>query len=230
MIGFLVSGYKSNLYIYSGAILTGILCQFIISYVSKKSKIKKDSITAITLTTMFALGLVLNKFILDSSLYTNKSGLGHFIFGQAASIQRADVYFVLIVSSIVLTIVLFFGRALKLQAFDPIHFALTGWPKNLIQFAFDLAITLTVVIGIQSVGVVMMSALIISPAIFAKALTNSFRKMLTFAIVINLICVCVGTYISLLLENPTGPWIIIVLSISCFVALAMGSKIFKTIR
>ncbi len=230
LIGFMFAGYKSNVHLYLGAVSTGLFSQFLISYLQAHSKLKKDSITAIVLTSLFALGLVLIKYVLDNPTYKNKSGLSHFLFGQAASIQYSDVLFITCISLFVLIIFFFFGRAIKALSFDPILFDLIGWSKTKINFVFDVTLTLTVIIGIQSVGVVLMSALIVTPAVIARALSNEFKKIAFISILANCTCVLLGTFISYQLENPTGPWIIISLSVVCFIALPIGSKLIKTIR
>lgn len=186
-IGFMLAGEKSNVYMYSGALFTGMLCQFTISYIHQHSKIKKDTLTALVLTTFFALGLVLNKFILGSRNFTNKSGLNHFLFGQAASMQEADLWFIGIASLLVVALIVFFGRALKALAFDPIQFEMYGWSKKTVQIFFDVTLTITVIIGIQTVGVVLMSALIITPAVIGRSLSHKFPRIIFFAILFNCI-------------------------------------------
>lgn len=227
-LGFMVSGYKSNLHLYIGAIIAGLVCQFLISYISSNTKIKKDSVTALVMTTLFALGLILSKYILSSSEYFNKSGLSNFLFGQVASIQKADLTIVASISLIIFLLIIFLGRALKTMIFDPIHFELIGWSKKWIQLAFDLTLTLTVVIGIQAVGVVLMSALIISPAVIARSFSNKFNVMILLAIIANTFCVLLGTYFSYKIQNPTGPWIIVILSIFSFISIPLGAKIIKS--
>jgi manganese/zinc/iron transport system permease protein len=164
---------------------------------------------------------------MDSHFYSNKSGLNHFLFGQAASIQRNDLYFILFVSVLLLTLLKIFNRALKLQAFDSTQFELIGWSKKTTNLCFDSALTLTVIIGIQAVGVVLMSALVITPAIFGRLLSNRFENIVRIAIVINVLSVCLGTYISLKLENPSGPWIILILSIVTFLTMIISKKTTK---
>jgi manganese/zinc/iron transport system permease protein len=226
-LGFMISGYKSNLHLYTGALVAGLVCQFLISYIFSTTKIKKDTITALVMTTLFALGLILSKYILSSSNYYNKSGLSNFLFGQVASIQKTDLIIVASISLLIFLLIIFLGRGIKTMIFDPIHFQLIGWPKKWIQFAFDLTLTLTVVIGIQAVGVVLMSSLIISPAAIARALSNKFSSMMFLAIVANILCVLLGTYLSYRIQNPTGPWIIILLSIFSFISIPLGLKLLK---
>lgn len=229
-IGFIVAGEKSTIYMYLGALLTGILCQLLISMVQSNSKIKKDAITAIVLTTLFALGLVLSKYILESPDYTNKSGLTNFLFGQAASIQKADLWFMGITTVLIVALIYFFGRALKTLAFDPTQFEIYGWSKPLVQLFFNITLTLTVIIGIRAVGVILMSALIITPAIIARSLSNKFGIIIAIAILVNIFSALLGTYLSFLYENPTGPWVIVVLSLIAFASISIGNKFLKTSR
>jgi manganese/zinc/iron transport system permease protein len=212
-IGFMIAGYKSNIWMYSCALLTGIACQYLIHLIVRQTKIKKDTATALVLTTLFSLGLVLSKYILDQANYQNKSGISHFLFGQAASIQRIDFYFIASISCLLFVGFSVFGRAIKAQAFDPIQFKVMGWPEGLVQWIFNLLICCTVIIGIQAVGVVLMSALIITPAVIARSFSNHFRSIVILAIVINCLCVWLSTYVSIRLNNPTGPWVIVTISL-----------------
>lgn len=224
-IGFMFAGTKESLALYVGALAFGIICQFLISKINQHSKLKKDPITAVVLTTLFALGLVLTKYILHSHQYTNKSGIKNFLFGQAASIQNYDLIFSAIVASIILVLIALFGRALKTLAFDPTQFQMYGWPKNTVKIFFDIILTLTVIIGIQAVGVVLMSALIITPAVIARSISHNFKKMFFIAISFNVMAALGGTFISYQFENPTGPWIIVVLSLISFVSIPVGGRI-----
>lgn len=221
-LGFILSGVKSPVYLYGGALVFGLICQFLISKINQYSKLNKDAVTAVVLTSLFALGTILADYIAGSKNLTDKAGIKNFLFGQAASIQTNDIYFIAFVTVIILVTVAIFGRGLKTLAFDPTQFKIYGWSENLVRFFFDFTLTLAVIIGIQTVGVVLMSALVITPAVCARALTNNFSKMIVIAILANLIAVLLGTYFSYHTENPTGPWVILVVSVLGFVSLPLG--------
>ena len=218
-IGFMLAGTKNPYFLYGGALIFGILCQFLISIIDQNSKLQKDAITAIILTSLFALGTVLSDYIANNSSYTNKSGINSFLFGQAASTQSNDVYFIAAITGVIILGALIFGRSIKVLAFDSVQFSMYGWPKARIQFVFDLLLTLSVIIGIQTVGVVLMSALIITPAVCARSITNNFRLMVIVSILINIIYAIVGNYVSYKLESAIGPWVIMISSLLCFTAL-----------
>ena len=226
-IGFMLSGSKSPLFLYGGALVFGLICQFLISKINQYSKLNKDAVTAIILTSLFALGTVLSDYISDNKSFTNKSGLKHFLFGQAASMQLSDLYFIGSITVIILITVFIFGRGLKTLAFDPTQFHMYGWSENLVRFFFDFVLTLAVIIGIQTVGVVLMSALVITPAVCARALSNHFNRMIGIAVLVNIVAVLVGTFWSYQTGAPTGPWVILILSILCFIALPSGKLIFR---
>lgn len=221
-LGFILSGTKSPLFMYGGALVFGIICQFLISKIDQYSKLNKDAVTAIVLTSLFGLGTILSDYISDNKNLTNKAGIKNFLFGQAASIQTNDIYFIGSITCVILIIVAIFGRGLKTLAFDPTQFKIYGWSENLVRFFFDLTLTLAVIIGIQTVGVVLMSALVITPAVCARALSNNFNRMIFIAVIVNIISVLLGTYFSYGTENPTGPWVILVLSIIGFISLPVG--------
>lgn len=218
VLAFMFTGEKDIWILFPGAFVAGWLGLLSIDLISKNSKIKPDTAIAIVLTVFFAIGIVLLTHVQQSN-YGNQSGLEAFLFGKAAAMLPADIaLFVAVDVALILLIVLTY-RYLKLYSFDPDFAKAIGLPVKLIQFILSSLTVLAVASGIQAVGVVLMAALIITPAAAARFFTGRLSHMIILAMVIGIISSVIGVYISsLALSMPTGPWIVMVLSIIAILA------------
>ena len=237
-IGFLFTGVKNPIYIITGGIISGGFAVYLVDWISRISRIKKDASIAITLSVLFSAGVILLNIIQHSG-NSNQSGLTDFLFGKAATIIESDLYVFGAIGAIVILIIILFYQHFKIALFD-IGFAKTiGLNEKLIQSLISGLIIISTAIGIQTVGIILMSALIITPASSALFWTNNFKK----SIILSGIFACsgsiAGVFISFLSSDmPTGPWIIVMLSsIALFSAffskkgiLTKKIKIFKNKR
>ncbi|MFT4770059.1 MAG: manganese/zinc/iron transport system permease protein [Cryomorphaceae bacterium] len=218
VLAFMVTGQKDIWILFPGAFVAGWLGLLSIDFISKYSKIKSDTAIAIVLTVFFAVGIVLLTHVQQSN-YGNQSGLEAFLFGKAAAMLPADItLFVVVDTALILLIVLTY-RYLKLYSFDPDFAKAIGLPVKGIQFILSSLTVLAVASGIQAVGVVLMAALIITPAAAARFFTGRLSHMIILAMIIGIVSSMMGVYISSLAEGmPTGPWIVMVMSIIAIMA------------
>ena len=161
----------------------------------------------------------------DPLLLRRAKGLSDFLFGKAAAITLSDLYSFGGVAVFVLLIVTIFYKQLVLVSFD-LHFAKTiGLNIKFYEFLLSILTVMAVAIGIQTVGVVLMAAMLITPATTARYWTDNLKKMLIIASVIGSISGVIGVFISYSVANmPTGPCIVLVFSIIAVLSIILSPK------
>ncbi|WP_128896292.1 metal ABC transporter permease [Longirhabdus pacifica] len=208
-IAFLLSGVKSIFLFMLGAMVMGIISTFIMSYITRKSRIKQDTAIAIILSVFFGLGIVLLTYI-QHNANGNQSGLDKFLFGQAATMIRSDVIVMAIISAILIVICTLFFKEFKLASFDAGFAKGLGYPVALIEQLIMFLIVIAVVVGIQAVGVVLMSALLITPAVSARYWTEKLGLMVFLSGLFGGVSGVIGTIISASGNNlPSGPLVVL---------------------
>lgn len=207
-LGFLVFG-RETLALMGGAALTGLMAVYAIRAIHSQSKIKQDAAIGIVLSVFFGFGIVLLTMITNGS-YSQSSGLDEFIFGQAASLVGADVQ-ILIGSAVVLLFLSFlFFKELKLLIFDPLFAGGIGLPIRFLNALLSSMVVLVVITGIQTVGVILMVALLITPAITARYWTDRLGVMAVLSGLIGGLSGAFGALLSSTISGlPTGPVIVV---------------------
>lgn len=204
-IAFMLSGVKSVGLFMIGAILSGMAATFGIHFITRYSRIKQDAALGIILTVFFGVGVVLMTKIQHSG-NGNQSGLDKYMFGQAASMMLSDVYLMGAVSIMLVLICALLFKEFKLVSFDPGFARGMGMKVGLYEQLLLLLTVIAVVVGIQAVGVVLVAALLITPAVAARYWTDTLGVMVVLAGVFGALSGVAGTLISSTLSNlPTGP-------------------------
>jgi manganese/zinc/iron transport system permease protein len=204
-IAFMLTGTKSIFFFLIGAIVAGVIATFMIGYITRNSRIKQDSALGIILTVFFGFGIVLLTQIQHSDS-GNQSGLDKFLFGQAASMVQSDVYTMTVISIILVALSILFFKEFKLLSFDPGFAKGIGLPTLILDQFIMLLIVTAVVVGIQAVGVVLMAALLITPAVAARYWTEKLHIMVVLSGIFGALSGFAGTMISTMAINlPTGP-------------------------
>ncbi|GIV35703.1 MAG: manganese transport system membrane protein MntC [Cyclobacteriaceae bacterium] len=223
-LGFILAGTKEPLWILAGAFLTGALSVYLIDFIVHNSHIKEDTAIGLVLSVMFGAGIVLLTAIQKTG-NAAQSGLDQYLFGRAAAINRQDLLVFGTTSVLIMALVIVFFRSFTLLAFDR-HFAhALGFNVKFIQFIQTTLIVLAVVIGIQAVGVVLMAAILITPAAAARYWCNSVKTMLWLSSAFGMISGLCGALISYAAPAmPTGPWIVVVASVIAFVSLLVAPE------
>lgn len=224
MIAFLLFNEKNFLILITGAYLSALLGALFINLIKATTRIKEDSAMGMVLAVFFGGGIVLLT-IVNRSSGGNKAGLDQFIFGQAASMIGSDVMMMSFLALLVTAVVIIGFKEWKLFLFDP-HFAkglklsITG-----MNVLYVILLVLTIVIGIQAVGVILMSALLIIPPVSARYWTHSFKKMMGLSAIFGGLGGAIGTTISTQGTSwPTGPFIVLTLGAIFITSLFFGSK------
>ncbi|GLI05787.1 hypothetical protein YDYSG_18170 [Paenibacillus tyrfis] len=204
-IAFMLTGSKSIFFFLLGAIVAGLAATFGIGYVTRNSRIKQDTALGIVLSVFFGLGIVLLTKIQHGGS-GNQSGLDKFLFGQAASMVLSDVITMAVVALLLTMICALLFKEFKLLSFDPGFAKGIGLPVAFLDQFMMFLIVVAVVVGIQAVGVVLMSALLITPAVSARYWTEKLGVMVALSGVFGALSGFFGTLLSGMANNmPTGP-------------------------
>ncbi|MFC4223497.1 metal ABC transporter permease [Lysinibacter cavernae] len=197
-----------------GALVFGGGAVLLIGFVRGKSEVKEDAAIGIVFTTLFALGLVL------ISIVPSQVDLTHILFGNLLGASVLDLWQVLIVAAVVLSIVLLKRRDITLFAFDPVQAHAIGLsPRRLNALLLGL-LALTVVVALQAVGVILVVAMLIIPGVTALLLTRRLSRMLLVAPTLASLCAVVGLYVSYYVNASSGGMVVLTQGILFFVVLA----------
>lgn len=226
---FLLTGTKNSIWLIISAFITGWLASIAIDQITAHSKIKQDAAIAIVASVAFGVGSFLLS-MLQHSGQAGQGGLKSFLLGSAATLLREDVVVLFYLSLIIIVVVALFFKAFVVVAFDRLFAQSIGLPVKKINFLFTSLMVLAIVIGIRTVGVVLMSAMLITPATTARFWTANIPYIMLFAMLIALFSSLAGTFISYIIPSmPTGPWIVLIMSLiaySSFLIVWCG-RIFK---
>ncbi len=224
VLAFILTGQKDIWVLLCGAAIAAVVSVSLIALIQKYTKIKNDASLALILSGFFGFGQVLLVFVQRSG-NASQAGLNKFIFGQAATILRADVLFLGIVSLLIILLMLLFWKEIKHFVFNKEHFQTLGFSSILLNTLILSLTILVVVIGIRSVGVILMSALMISPGVASRQWSDKLSVNVILASLFGLISGALGAYISAIKASlPTGPVVVIVLSIIVIISLFFSPK------
>ena len=212
-MSFILSGSKDPFILIPGAFISGWLSILVMDAIIQNTKIKEDAATGFSLSVFFGLGILLLTFIQHTG-NAAQSGLDTFLFGKAAALIGKDLMAFSIVAVLVILLVTLFYKEFKLISFDPQFAKVIGLPVKRMEFILTSVTVLAVVTGIQAVGVVLMAAMLITPAAAARFWTHELHKMIFLAAIFGGSSGIVGAYISFTIPSmPTGPWMVMVLSV-----------------
>ncbi|PKR79314.1 manganese ABC transporter [Halalkalibacillus sediminis] len=224
VIAFLLIGEKNLFILIIGATISALLGALFIQWIQSSTRITEDTAMGMVLSVFFGLGIMLLT-IVNRSAGGNQSGLDSFIFGQAAAMVRSDVYTMLSFALVVIFVVFVGFKEWKIYLFDPSFAKGLGLSLTWMNALYIGLLVITIVIGIQAVGVILIAALLIIPSVSARYWTNAFKYMLVLSAVFGGISGATGTLISALGSNlPTGPFIVIVASTIFFISLIFGKE------
>lgn len=208
-LAFMATGSKHPLVLLAGASLTGALGAGAVDQIVRRSRIKEDAALALTLSVFFGFGIVLLTRIQKSGAAA-QAGLDKFLFGQAASLVPADLWLLGGVTVVLLAGVALAFKEFKLVAFDPVFAGTLGWPVARLDLLLSAMTVVSVTVGLQLVGVVLMAAMLVTPAAAARYWTDRLPRMIVLAATIGAVSGAIGTWISVLAPRmPTGPWIVV---------------------
>jgi manganese/zinc/iron transport system permease protein len=190
-----------------------------------QSRIKQDSALGLVLSVFFGLGLMLLTFI-QKQPDASQAGLDKFLFGQAATLLERDVWVMAGLGAVALGTVLLFWKEFKLLSFDPDFGTSLGYPMRRLDIFLTMLLVIAIVVGLQTVGVVLMSAMVVAPAVAARQWTDRLGVMVALAAGFGALSGVAGALLSNSAERlPTGPTVVL-----CVSALAVVSLLFAPNR
>lgn len=186
-----------------GALVAGVLSALGIGYIQQHSRIKPDAAIGIVFTAMFALGIVL------MTLYPADMDLTTILFGNVLAVRPAEMWATIGLAAAVLAVLAAVFKELQVSIFDPVMAAAYGLPVARIHRVLMLLLTVVTVIALQTVGVVLVVAMLITPAATAHLLTDRLGRMVLLAAVFGAGEAVAGLYLSFRFDLPSGAVIVL---------------------
>lgn len=203
----------------AGAVVTGTLAVWAANAVTRHTRLGIEAAMAATLSVFFAVGIILLRIIEDRPL-PGKGGLQGLLFGNAATLTRADLVTVTLVGCVVLGVLLVSFQQFASMTFDSDHATVAGARRWLVDGLMFTTLVVVTVVGAKAVGLVLMVALVITPPAAARQWTSSLRAMTLLSAGIGAFASAVGAWVSIRLGSvPTGPVIVLVLFAILLVSL-----------
>ena len=232
-LAFLIMGTKNNQVLLLGALISGLLGAFWIKSIISKTHLKSDTALGLVLSLFFGVGMLLLTYI-QKQPNANQAGLEDYLFGQAATLLEDDVWFMVWITAICLLVLLLFWKEFKLLLFDADYAKTLGFNTKFLDSLITSFIVVAIILGLQTVGVVLMSAMLLAPAAAARQWTNSLAVMIALAATFGAASGVIGTGISASQENlSTGPVIVLVASVFVLISFIFSPSrglLFREIR
>ena len=208
-----------------GAVASGATAFMLIQVIKENSKLKLDAILAVVLSSFFGVGMVLKSYIQGNSNYKEaaQSGLSSYIFGQAAYIMKDDVKLIVYIGVPTLVLLVLFYKEIKLFLFDEIYAKAIGI-RTFLLYGIILVMTMGIIAaGLKLVGAILISSLLIIPAITALQWSEKFSRVLIIAGIVGGVSALIGTYISTAFNGmSTGATIILIMGSFAIISLVTG--------
>lgn len=224
VIGFLLIGRKEWFFLLGGAAISGLLAMGVIQWMNKSGIVKFDNALSLILSSFFGLGLVLMTYV-QNQPNAAQAGLENFIYGRASSMLLKDIQVLSIASFVGLLLVIIFWKELKIYVFNPEYAKTLGVNTTIIQLLISSVMIVTIILGLESVGVILMSALLVGPAVAGRQWTDRLSIMVTLSGLFGFTSAILGTLISsMYVQIPTGPSIVVVLSLFIMISLLFAPR------
>lgn len=186
-----------------GALITGMIANIFIGYITSSSKTKPDAAIGISFTAFLASGIII------ISLINTTTDLYHILFGNLLAITNSAFLTTIVIGSIVLILIIIFYRPLMISTFDPTFSRMSGLNTTLLHYFVMLLLSLVTVASIQTVGIILVVALLITPASTAFLISKKLYSMMIIASLISVISSIVGLYYSYIYNIPSGATIVL---------------------
>ena len=199
----LVVAYLVGWSLSGGAIAAGVVTAVLIGWLARRQEVREDTAIGIVFTGMFALGILLISTVRSFRDFT------HILFGNILGVTQSDVLLMAAIAAIVLAALAIFHKELELSSADPIYARTIGIPVDRLTFLLLILLAFCVVTGIQAVGVVLTSALLVTPAAAASLLTHRLLHMMALAALFAVVAGVIGLYASFYLSVSSGAAIVL---------------------
>ncbi|MEC4985706.1 MAG: metal ABC transporter permease [Oscillatoria sp. PMC 1068.18] len=213
-----VVAYALNIPFAVGAFLFGFGATVAIGYIKSKTRLKEDAVIGVVFTGFFAFGIVLVTKI------PSNIDLFHILFGNVLGISQQDIIQTLIAGIITLVVILLRRKDLLLFCFDPNHAKAIGLNTQLMYYTLLCVLALTIVTALQTAGIILVIAMLVTPGATAYLLSDRFDYMLLISLATSVLSCVLGTYLSYHLDISTGGAIVVLLTIFFLIAMVFAPK------
>lgn len=221
---FLLVLQKSYAFLLIGATISGLIGNLLIYLISKHTTLKQDTVLGIILSSFFGLGTVFLT-IIQKLPTAHQAGLNKFIFGHASTLLIHDIIVLSLIGIIVCSTTFALWKEFKIITFDTQYAQTIGIPAQKIEAILTILMVLTIIVGLQTVGLILISSFLISPAVSARQWTKNLSSMVFLSIFFSLIATTLGTIISCSYPSiPTGPVIVIISTTITITSLVFGTR------
>ncbi len=211
-VAYLVAG-SSQTALFAGGLAAGIVTALGIGAISKEG-IKEDTATGVIFVSMFALGIAL-----ISTVRSYSTDLTHFLFGNVLGVAVTDLWLIAVFSGLVLLTIAGFYKEFMVISFDPILARTLRLPTTFLNYLLLLLIAVTIVLSLQTVGIALMTAMLVTPAATASLLTRRLPVMMAISATVGAASGAVGLYLSFYVNVASGPAIVLVCTAFFLLAL-----------
>jgi len=187
-----------------GAFIFGVGSVALIGFIKQKSRVKEDTVIGLVFTGFFALGIVL------VSKIKSNIDLMHILFGSPLGISLSDIQQTIFISLLVVVLLSIFRKDLMLYCFDPRHAKTVGINVGFLHYLLLTCLSLAAVVGLQTVGIVLVVAMLITPGATAYLLTDKFDRMSLISVLSSIVSSVLGIYLSYWFDIETGGSIVLV--------------------
>jgi manganese transport system permease protein len=213
-----VIAYVLNIPFAVGAFVFGVGSVIAIGFIKANTRIKEDTVIGLVFTGFFALGLVLISKVKSSI------DLTHILFGNVLGISDADIIQTVIISAITLGTIAILRKDLILFCFDPTHAKSIGLNTTFLYYVLLSLLSLTAVAGLQTVGIILVVAMLVTPGATAYLLSDRFDHMLLIAMATGVFSSVMGTYVSKYIDGSTGGCIVVLQTLLFVIAMIFAPK------
>lgn len=215
---------RSTLTLTIGAVIASTLAVLLANWIASDSRISIDAAMAITLSIFFGGGLVLMRIIIKSNL-PKRGGITDYIFGNAATLGSDDLVTIATLGLLTFLVTGLAWKEFKIFSFDPVQAEIMGFRSRLISPLMLTTVTVAIVIGVKAVGLILMIAFAIMPAVAARQWTNHLFTMVALAGGIGAVSAGLGCYLSVNLGSvPTGPVIVVMLFVAVVISFIFAPR------
>lgn len=219
----IVVAYLRGLDYYAGATIVAVVTALGIGFVNRRGKVSLDTAIGVLFTGAFALGV-----FLMSRLPHYNVDLSSFLFGNILAVSEGDLRLISILAAVVAVSLLLLYRALLYTSFDPVVAEASGVRAGFVEYALLVLLALTIIVSLESVGIVLVAALLVTPAATAFQLTRRFTTMLALSAAIGAFCAVAGLYASYYLQAASGATIVLLATAVFFCGMLFGRRRFWT--
>ena len=213
-----VIAYVLNIPFAIGAFVFGVGSVIAIGFIKSKTRVKEDTVIGLVFTGFFALGIVL------VSKVKSTIDLGHILFGNVLGIADSDIIQTVIISIVTLVTLAILRKDLILFCFDSTHARSIGLNITFLYYVLLSLLSLTAVAGLQTVGIILVVAMLVTPGATAYLLSDRFDHMLLIAMASGMFSSVIGTYISYHIDGSTGGCIVVLQTLLFLIAMIFAPK------